>query len=295
MRSFDMGRLGGDPWFRIGNLDVTTTVLVAGLGLISMFVSAIETVNGPILNALSLEPSAVFRGQIWRVVTWPIPNDPNLWNFLLIAVFVMLGSQLEQVMGRRLYSVYLGALVLIPALAALLFYAFTNRAGWAEGLRLVELGVLCGFALRMPNVRFFGVIPAWILAAVIVVINLLQLASFRGGYEAFMLVIVVAVALIGLKSLGFADEADWLPSVPLPAAALGASGYSNTPKQGRTLRKRKKRRRKSHLESVPPTSAPRRGEMTKADRDEMDAILDQVSEEGLDSLNPFQQRLRGND
>ena len=79
------------------------------------------------------------EGQIWRLVTWPLPTEPSLWTLLLVAVFWMLGSQLEALMGRMRFTFFLLVLTVVPALV-MTALEFTDIFGFAYGLRYVELG-----------------------------------------------------------------------------------------------------------------------------------------------------------
>ena len=37
-----------------------------------------------------LWPEKVLEGQIWRLVTWPIANEPDLWTVVTIAISIAL-------------------------------------------------------------------------------------------------------------------------------------------------------------------------------------------------------------
>ena len=235
MRSFNIGRFGNsdDPWFRVGNVDVNTTIFVLGLGVISGLVFVVPQFRS-LSNDLLFQPGAVFTGgQVWRVVTWPFANILDFWTLILFFVFFMLGSQLEAAMGKRLFATYLAALVFIPTALGLIFYLLTRQDGFVGGLRMVELGVLVGFAIRLPNARFWPGIPAWVVAAGIVLLNLL--GSLDDVFATFFLICVVAVALVGLRSLGFAEEAHWVPKVPLPASVTGTTPTPRAPRASRCL------------------------------------------------------------
>jgi hypothetical protein len=289
MRSFNMGRFGSsdDPWFRVGNVDVNTTAFMVGMGVLSLLVWSVEGPTHPLLGKLVLIPSEVMNGQIWRLLTWPIANElDSIWVLLLFFVFYTIGSQLEASMGRRLFTTYLVLLIAIPALVALVFHILTGTNGGVGGLRMLELGVLVGFALRMPNVRFWPGIPAWGIAGLIVVINMLQYLGVRDSFSMLFLATTVSVGLIGLRSLGFAEEADWVPKLPLPV------GYGGTTKPARgASTTRRQRRNRANLRVAPAPAPAQRPELTRLEEVEMDAILDQVSEQGMDSLTP-QQRQR---
>src|ERR671912_24917 len=94
-------RSAGDPWFRIGQIDVGTTVLVIGLCVASMFVWAISAGT---LEYLALIPQEVRSGQIWRIVTWPLYNEPDLWTVITLAIFWFFGRDIEGRIGRSRFA-----------------------------------------------------------------------------------------------------------------------------------------------------------------------------------------------
>ena len=59
-------RSNSTPWFKLGNLEITTTVLIAGLSVVSMIVWAFDRL---FLEPLILDAGAVRHGQVWRLVT----------------------------------------------------------------------------------------------------------------------------------------------------------------------------------------------------------------------------------
>jgi hypothetical protein len=75
-----------ERWFRVGNVDVNTTTLVSALCAFSFFVYAAARDT---LFDLALIPSRVTSGELWRVVTWPFVNQPDIWVALTIAIFWM--------------------------------------------------------------------------------------------------------------------------------------------------------------------------------------------------------------
>lgn len=280
-----MGRFGtsDDPWFRIGNFDVTTTAFMVGAGLISMFVWAAEGNFGPLTSALMFNSDDILGAQIWRLVTWPLPNRPSVWTVIMLVVLYMLGSQLESRMGRRPYTFLVGALVLVPALISSALGVITPLGG-VFGWRFVEIGILVAFAAAFPTAKFFFGIPAWAIAGVIVVIDALQLIADRGTAALIFFVVLVAVALIGVRSLGFANDVEWIPSIALPASLTGqTSRPAKAPKAKRSSRSASK----SHLKAVPSPTDKVNEELN--DR-EIDELLDQVSADGIDSLTKAQRK-----
>jgi len=290
MRSFNMGRFGSDdPWFRVGTVDVNTTVFVVGAGVLSMLVWAIEGPARSISKYLVLD-DRVMSGQVWRLFTWPFANQPDFWTLILFAVFFMLGSQLESAMGRRQFAMYLLLLTVIPGAIATLFGVLTGADGAVWGLRPLELGVLVAFGVRYPTARFWPGVPAWGIAGFFVALELLQSVGNRNGYAVVLLLAIVAVAILGLRAMGFADEAHWIPKLPLPASMGGEVQPAAGRRPASTSRRKKRGRAKLSVAPPPASSAPRK-ELSRLEEAEMDSILDQVSERGMDSLTP-QQRQR---
>lgn len=315
MDRFSPGRFGSDdPWFKVGDVGITTTIGVAALATISMFVWAIEGAFGPIfrnlvlisrgtdveVGNLNIPVLGVLEGGIWRLLTWPIPNQPDIWTVLLIVIFFFLGSQLEAQMGRKPFAMFLLAMTFIPAVMVTILELVTGVAGAASGLRFLELGVLVAFAVVNPTARFFFGIPAWAIAGVIIVIDTLQFLGARETYGLTLLFSVLIVALFGIRALGHAEEQTWIPKVPLPAKFGGdpyraankrrekasrpdvgsgfASGGVPKPKFGRSG---------PNLQSVPPPADSVEERLADA---EIDALLDQVASSGLDSLTPAQRK-----
>ena len=94
-----MARPGGgseDGWFRLGSIEVTTTVLVVVLSIASVVEWAIEGTFGPLQRHLTLVPDDVVHGQVWQLLTWPIayPFGIGLFGILAIALFWYFGSEI---------------------------------------------------------------------------------------------------------------------------------------------------------------------------------------------------------
>ena len=98
---------GNEPWFRVGRVDVTTTVALISLGILSAFIWALEGVQHEFSRKILLNADKVSDGEIWRVVTWPLVNEPSIWTIFLFFILYLLGNQLENLMGRRPFMFFL--------------------------------------------------------------------------------------------------------------------------------------------------------------------------------------------
>jgi membrane associated rhomboid family serine protease len=288
--SFGAVRGGGsrDPWFRVNQYDVNTTTLVTALSGLSMLVWAISPAA---LVWLVQLPSKVRGGQLWRIATWPLANPPSIWTVITLYIFWLLGTQLENTLGRFRFLGMLAALTIVPAIVGVLIDVPQ------AGIRTVELGVFVAYALENPRTRFMFNIPAWIMAAVIVGIEVLQLSGNRDGGGIVLLFVLLATAIVMLKSLGMgSDLPSWVPRVPLPGMA-GGFGKANVRRKPGPAKRAKdliKRAEKAEA-SVTDISTMRPMEVSpeakRARQAKIDGILDKISAQGINSLDEEELRI----
>ena len=265
-----------DPWFRVNHFDVNTTTLITALSGLSMLLWAISPST---LAWLVQLPSAVKRGQLWRIATWPLANPPSIWTVLTLYIFWLLGTQLENTLGRFRFLGMLAALTIVPAIVGVLIDVPQ------AGIRTVELGVFVAYALENPRTRFMFNIPAWVMAAVIVGIEVLQLSGNRDGGGIVLLFVLLATAVVMLKSLGMGSDLPvWVPRVPLP----GMPGVKRKPGPAKRAKDLIKRAEKAEA-SVTDISTMRpmdiSPEAKRARQAKVDGILDKISAHGINSLD----------
>jgi membrane associated rhomboid family serine protease len=276
-------RDASDPWFRIGTLDVTTTILVVIASVASLFVWAAKR---EVQEWLWLKPAEVRSGELWRLVTWPIANEPTIWTVITIAIFWYFGRQVEGLLGRNRFGVMLLLLAVIPGAVAVALNV------QLFGLTPIELAVFLVFIADYPFVRFFFNIPGWAIGAVVVGIQLLQYLGLRDGDGLILLLVTIAVAALTARAMGLAQSLPWIPKIPIPSGG----------------RKRRKRTRRSSGQgdvingpwSTPSRSEPYRGstlpqppraEEHPQDQVELDELLEKISEGGgLDALSASEKR-----
>ncbi|MGI9029104.1 MAG: DUF6576 domain-containing protein [Ilumatobacteraceae bacterium] len=285
-------RNASDPWFRIGTLDVTTTILVILLSVGGILLRAISPSGW--LN-LVLFPDEVRGGQIWRILTWPIANEPSIWVVITLAIFWYFGREIEGMLGRARFGVLILLLTVVPGVFAVLLNITLFE------LAPVELGVFLIFIAEYPYARFFFGIPAWAIAAVIVGIQVLQYLAVRDEERILLLAISIATAALAARSFGLAARLSWIPKIPLPGSGGGG---------GRRRRATRRRAAGSggdggSVVSGPwsrpsgPPAAPRRSSnlpqppgpaASDGDQAELDALLDKISDLGMDGLSNEEKR-----
>lgn len=266
-----------DGWFKMGSIDVTTTALLVGLGVLSMFVYAAST---EWLSKLVFVSPFVRSGELWRVVTWPIANPPTqIFVILTLAFFWFVGHRIEVLIGRQKFTWLILAMTVLPAAVV----SFLDT-GVAYGLGTLGLGLLVVYAFEYPNAMFFFNIPAWVITAVYVAIAALQYLGNRDWGQLWMLVGVIAVGVIGARQCGILNELAMIPR-------LTGGGPRRQPAPARAGRQRKEA-----AVVQGPWSGP-----SPIDQVELDGLLDKIHAQGIDSLskaekqrlNDLSKRLRG--
>ena len=223
------------------------------------------TASKAALGPLVLIPNDVLHGQVWRIVTWPLVNRPDIFAVLGLFFFWTFGRALEEEIGRRNFLWFLVILTVVPGVVATL-------VGWplAE-FRYIEMGVFVAFAAEHRNARFLFNIPAWAIAAVIIGIEVLQLLADRLIEGIIVLVALVFTSLVLLKSFGMGRELPpWIPALKLPSGGKGKTKG----KGGKVV--------------AGPWSPPRPG-ASSVDQAELDRLLDKVSSGGMGSLTSAEQ------
>ncbi len=272
-----------DAWFRVGALDVTTTVLLVGLGVLGILLRALTP---DVANQLYFASPLVRQGEVWRIVSWPLGVARNevFWSAVTVFFLYLIGQQLERVLGRNRFLTFVGLVVVIPALVCTLF-----QVG-AGGMHYVSLPCFVGLALIYPQARSFFNIPLWVLAALFVAIEVLQLLGDGQTDQIVFLFLVLAVGLLALRSFGVIEDVKWLPKVPMPKR--GGAGSRGGGRGGSTGRAGGRKRKLKAVPNPPVDAyrppAPKPGDGLR--QAELDMLLDKIAANGIESLTPEERR-----
>jgi len=271
-----------DGWFRVGALDVTTTAFLVGLGIISMFVYAI---NQLALWKLAYYGPYVREGEVWRLITWPVANPPTeIWVVLTLAFFWFVGHRIEDSIGRRRFTVLIALMTVVPAV--LVSFVQFDLAAPAFGLGIIGIGLLVVFALDNPGAMFFFGIPAWAIAGVYVGIDILRYLGDRRFETLFLELGVIVVGLVAARQYGLVSSLEFIPKF---------GGGTSKRKTARAVR----RQGGSTVVAGPWSAATT--QHSALDQMELDGLLDKISAQGIDSLsrteknrlNELSKKLRG--
>jgi len=273
-------RRPNDGWFRAGRFDVTTTDIVCALAVATMFVYGFSRES---FNKLVFVPTFVRDFEIWRLGTWPVATEPAVWPLLGIVFFWLFGQQLEALFGRGKFLAWVLMLTFIPAILVTILGPLDNSIDFLVqfGLSTLFLGGIWVYAATYPGVKWFEVVPLWVLAAVFTMLNLLQYSGNDQNGQILFLLISVAVALVAGRSLGLATG--WpIPHLPLTGTGQPrrrASKQSKPSRRGSSPRVVQGPWKNAPAPAPPSSPAP-----SPADQIELDSLLDKIGAQGMDSL-----------
>lgn len=131
------------PWLAIPNLML---YIVAGTGVVYLCSLFFENVNA--YTWLSMVPSLVAEGQVWRLITFVfLPETSNVFALLLSLYFYyMIGTTLEDSWGSFNFTLY----YLLGMVGAILASLFTGSAT----NYFLNLSLFFAFAILYPNEYF---------------------------------------------------------------------------------------------------------------------------------------------
>ena len=207
------------------------------------------TVNaGHVLEWLTFSSVAVRRGEVWRVLTYGLVNQPSLMFVVDMFMIAWFGRELEKFFGRRKFLFLYGSIYLLSPLL------FTLIGVWRPMYLAGESGafaIFIAFATLYPNaVLLFNVLAKW-----------------------------VAIILVSIYTLAALANHDWVGLISLWVTVGFAFGYVRYEQGHITLPDFRFWRRKPRFRVLPDL---------KPERDntpgEVDALLDKIAKSGMASL-----------
>ncbi|MCM1125514.1 MAG: derlin [Lachnospiraceae bacterium] len=118
------------------------------------------------LQYLYLNPYLIiFRGQVWRLVTWLIipPSRFDFFTLLMLYFYYSIGTTLERTWGAYRYNVYIFSGMLFTILGAFLLFGYNLAfqgdilaafgAGAQFSTYFVNMSIFLAFAATFPNMQ----------------------------------------------------------------------------------------------------------------------------------------------
>lgn len=238
-------------------------MLLVGLIGVASGVAAVAMPSLP--DQLFFHPLLIAAGELWRIVTWPLAN--SIWVVITALMLWYFGSDLERLMGRtRMLWLLVGTWASLTLASAIVSLLPALSGSSLAGLGLIQFAVLLLWIAEYPNRPFFFGIPAWIFGMVIVVLQVLSMIADRAFGALMSLVLSLIFVAMMARRFGLLSAYDWIPGRAKPRPAP-------TP-------------RTRHV----PRAQVRQEMRRLSDREQLDALLDQINEKGIQSLTDAQRR-----
>lgn len=249
-----------DPWFRIGRLEVSTTVFVV-LALAASVVPWVVLGKAWIATTAYL-PTSLAQGQLWRLFTWPFAEGLSIYAVLNALMLWYFGTMLEGQIGRKsMARLLIGIWATSTITYSLAAYLLPAMALYGVGT--IEFMLVLVWIAEYPKARFFFNIPAWGFGVVILALSLLQPLGYGDYATPLALVLAMAPIAIIARSTGLLTAYRQIPGA--------------------------RRVRKPKAPKVPRAEA-KKAERRVSDRQRLDDLLDQINEQGIHSLTESQRK-----
>lgn len=239
---------------------ILMTPVVKMFLLANIIAFLVATVSPAMVALFGLVPMLVTaQGKIWQFVTYMFVHM-NFWHLLVnILVLYFFGPALEQRWGSKAFLRYYLYCGIGAGLCS--YLVNINSSSPVIGASGAIFGLLVAYALAYPDqvVLVFFMIPMRIAQAVVlfIIIDLLLAVLNPGsGIAYFAHLGGAAIGYVYLKSAWLRRKLFWLPS------ELSRRKHSHAPKKASP--------------SPKPNTTP----------EEIDRILDKISQQGMDSLTP---------
>lgn len=164
---------------------------------------------------LVLDPAAVLRGQIWRLVTWilsPPPVSSIITAALMLFVFYQFGTILERTWGDFRYNFFILSGLVMTIIGAFVAFAIKSIVGWtvisyystylySYNTYYISMSILLAVAAMYPDmtVRLYFLIPIkfkWV--ALIDIVFMLYECWEAARYGVITTVVMIVCSLVNL-------------------------------------------------------------------------------------------------
>jgi len=211
---------------------------------------------GQLLNGLIFTSGQVLRGEVWRVVTYGLRNEPSLLFVIDMAMMVWFGREVERHFGRRTFLIFYAVLYLLTPLL------FTVVGLWTPMALSGESGafaIFVAFATLYPNALvFFNLLAKWVALVLVGIYTLIALNNRD---------LVSLISLWATTGFAFAFVRYQQGLISLPTVNL--------------FRRGPKLRVLPDLKTEKAPAAKTKQISTMA---EVDALLDKIAQSGISSL-----------
>ena len=169
------------------NKGISNLMLYVSLGTAVVYLMTMVMQEYTLYNVLTFDRDAILRGQVWRLITYPLTDYRA--NPVMMLVFLMcyysLGRAMENMWGTLRFNLFYVSGVILMDVYCMLF------GGYAS-VTYLNLSLFLSYATLFPDAQFlmFFIIPvkAWIFALVDLAIVIMDLIVYPFPYNLFSVI-----------------------------------------------------------------------------------------------------------
>ena len=154
-----------DSWldrfcYKHPRLGIPNLMLIIVIGNIVVYMMDLFS-NGAFSAMLYFEPFYIFRGQIWRLITFvfvPMSSSSPFFFILSLYFYWWIGSTLEREWGTTKFTVYYAMGVILNILYGIITYLLPFMGSGVVTMDYVNLSLFFAFATLYPDMRVIPII-----------------------------------------------------------------------------------------------------------------------------------------
>ena len=154
-----------DSWldrfcYKHPRLGIPNLMLIIVIGNIVVYMMDLFS-NGAFSAMLYFEPFYIFRGQIWRLITFvfvPMSSSSPFFFVLSLYFYWWIGSTLEREWGTTKFTVYYAMGVILNILYGIITYLLPFMGSGVVTMDYVTLSLFFAFATLYPDLRVIPII-----------------------------------------------------------------------------------------------------------------------------------------
>ena len=154
-----------DSWldrfcYKHPRLGIPNLMLIIVIGNIVVYMMDLFS-NGAFSAMLYFEPFYIFRGQIWRLITFvfvPMSSSSPFFFVLSLYFYWWIGSTLEREWGTTKFTVYYAMGVILNILYGIITYLLPFMGSGVVTMDYVTLSLFFAFATLYPDMRVIPII-----------------------------------------------------------------------------------------------------------------------------------------
>ena len=110
---------------KFGKYAIPNITLYLIIGYVTGYILELFT---NVMDYLTLVPSLVMKGQVWRLFTWVItpPSSLSLFTIIMLLFYYSIGNQVERSLGTFLYNLYIFGGMFFTMLGTMIAYIFCH-------------------------------------------------------------------------------------------------------------------------------------------------------------------------